>query len=79
MPVPVGEVPPALAEYLRELEARVAELEEPQSPRKVFACETAKMPSPADFYQCVLQNTTLNILAHSDGLHWIREDTGAVI
>jgi hypothetical protein len=21
----------------------------------------------------------LNVLAHSDGVHWIREDTGAVI
>lgn len=76
--IPAG-VAPDLADYLRDLEQRLAELENPGSPQKVFACVTADMPSPADFYQCVLLNTTLNILAHSDGANWKREDTGASI
>lgn len=70
---------PDLADYLRDLEQRVAGLENPGSPTKVFASTTANMPSAADFYQCVLLNTTLNILAHSDGTNWKREDTGASI
>lgn len=79
MPVPVGEIPPALAEYLEGLEARIAELESPNSPKKLFACTTTNLPTAADFYQCTLLNTTLNIMAHSDGTNWRREDTGAVI
>lgn len=79
MPVPLGLLPPEVAQYLTDLEARVDEAENPGSPRKVFACTTANMPPAADFYQCVLLNTTLNILAHSDGTNWRRQDTGAVI
>jgi hypothetical protein len=79
MPVPTGMLPPEVAQYLTELEARIAELEDPGSPKKLFACTTAGLPSPAEFYQCGLLNTTLNIMAHSDGSDWIREDTGAAI
>jgi hypothetical protein len=78
MPVPLGTTPD-LAEYLAEVEARVALLEEPQSPGPVFACTTANMPAAASYPNCVLKNTTLNILAVSDGTSWIRQDTGAVI
>lgn len=78
MPIPAN-LTPDLADYLRGLEDRIAELENPGSPKKVFASTTANMPSAADFYQCVLLNTTLNILAHSDGANWKREDTGASI
>lgn len=71
--------PPEQQAYIDALEARIAELENPNGPKKVFASTTANMPSAADFYQCVLLNTTLNILAHSDGTNWKREDTGASI
>lgn len=78
MPVPIG-TPPVLATYLEELEARIARLESPQQPTPVFASTTANMPAASSFYQHVLLNTTLNILAHSDGTNWIRQDTGATI
>lgn len=78
MPVPLG-TDPALAEYLAELEAKIAAVEEPQEPRPVFASTTTNMPDAANYPNCVLKNTTLNILAVSDGSNWIRQDTGAVI
>lgn len=79
MPVPVGQVPPQVAEYLSGLEVRIAALEGADGPKQVFASTTANLPDPADFFQCVLLDTTLNILAVSDGSDWIRQDTGAPI
>lgn len=79
MPVPVGQVPPNVAEYLEDLEARIGRLEDPQQPVPVPAYTTALMPAAARFMNCVLRNTTLNILAVSDGVNWRRQDTGAII
>jgi len=79
MPAPLSTNPDDLRAYLNDLEARVAILEAPDSPKPVFACTTANMPSAATYIGCVLRNTTLNILAHSDGTNWRREDTGATI
>lgn len=79
MPAPFSSDPNDMRAYLNELEGRVANLELPLSPRPVFACATADMPSAAVYIGCVLRNTTLNILAHSDGVNWKREDTGATI
>lgn len=78
MPAPAG-LAPNVAAWLEELEGRVGNLEAPQQPGRVFACTTANMPDPAEFIGCVLRNTTINILAHSDGVNWKREDTGATI
>jgi len=55
------------------------DLHRPMQPAPVFACSTAQMPPAADFPNCVLRNTTLNILAVSDGTDWRRQDTGATI
>lgn len=79
MPVPVGEVPPALAAYLEELERRVAGLEDPGSPANVFRCTEADLPAASSYFGSFLWVTDLNILAHSDGADWRREDTGAAI
>lgn len=62
-----------------KLELEVAFEQAPQQPSPLFACTTALMPNPALFINCVLRNTTLNILGVSDGVHWIRQDTGAII
>jgi hypothetical protein len=79
MPVPVGQVPPDVARYLEDLEARLGRLEDPQEPVPVPAYTTALMPAAASFMNRVLRNTTLNILAVSDGTNWKRQDTGASI
>lgn len=79
MPAPQSTNPDDLRAYLNELEARIATLEAPDSPKPVFACTTANQPDPAVYVGCVLRNLTLNILAHSDGASWRREDTGATI
>jgi hypothetical protein len=39
----------------------------------------ARLPPAASYPLCVALVSDLNRLAHSDGVHWIREDTGAVI
>lgn len=75
----MGQLPPDVAAYLQSLEDRISELENPGSPRPVFACTTANQPDALTYIGCVIRNTTLNILAHSDGTNWRREDTGATI
>jgi len=62
-----------------ELERAFDQLSRPMQPQPVFACSTADMPPAADFPDSVLRNTTLNILAVSDGANWRRQDTGATI
>lgn len=62
-----------------ELEREFDALENPAYPRPVFTCTTAEMPSAALYPNCVLRNSTLNILAVSDGTNWRRQDTGAAI
>jgi|DEB3_MinimDraft_2_1074329.scaffolds.fasta_scaffold02288_4 hypothetical protein len=66
-----------LLEYLTGLEARVSILEEPASPKPVYACLQANLPTAADFINCVVYVTDLKRLAHSDGTNWKRADTGA--
>lgn len=69
---------PNAAFYLSVVQA-LRELQQPQKPQPVFACATVSMPPAEDYPNGVLRNTTLNILAHSDGVNWRREDTGAII
>jgi hypothetical protein len=78
MSAPVG-TPPDLAIYLAQLELRLAALEEARSPLPAFACSQANLPSAAQYINCVVRVTDLNILAASDGATWRRQDTGAAI
>lgn len=78
MPVPVG-TDPNVAAYLQELEDRIAGLENPGSPVPVPAYTTAGMPTASAWVNRVIRNTTLDILAVSNGTNWIRQDTGAAI
>lgn len=65
-----------LDELKTELERAFAA---PQEPRPVYACTTVNMPPAAEHPTAVLLNTTLNVLAYSDGTSWRRADTGAAI
>lgn len=62
-----------------ELERAFDDLTNPQEPKPVYACTTANMPPAADFKDCILRNTTLDVLAYSNGTNWLRADTGAII
>jgi hypothetical protein len=81
VPVPVGSVDPQLGQYLQELEDRLAAVENPQGPKGQFPIASANLStsSAVTYKYCTVYVTDLNILAHSDGSHWYREDTGGVI
>lgn len=77
---PIGpDAPEALRPLLMSLHNAVGALIAPGAPTAVFAVAQAGLPPPARHPQTLVLVTDLNILAHSDGVHWIRQDTGAVI
>lgn len=80
MLVPVGPAAPeALRPLLKSLHDAVLGLLAPAAPSPLFAVAQAALPPAAAHSQSLVLVTDLNILAHSDGAHWIRQDTGAVI
>lgn len=77
---PLGpETPAALRTLLADLTEAVRNWRAPGAPGPVFACAAATLPAAAAWPCCLVLVTDLNILAHSDGSNWIRQDTGAVI
>ena len=80
MLTPIGpDIPPAFHAVLTSIQTAIRDLQTPQEPKPVFAVAQAKLPPAASYPQCAALVSDLNILAHSDGVHWLREDTGAVI
>lgn len=80
MLTPVGPgAPESVRAILKSFYEALMELQAPSRPQPVFAAVEAGLPPAADHPQCVALVSDLNILAHSDGIHWIRQDTGAVI
>lgn len=73
------ETPPALRGLLAELAEAVRAWRAPGSPTPVFACPAAQLPAASAWPGSLLLVSDLNILAHSDGSQWIRQDTGAAI
>lgn len=77
---PIGPgVPDAVRAVLKSFHEALLELQTPGAPKPVYACAAAELPAASDYPQCVALVRDLNILAHSDGVHWIRQDSGAVI
>lgn len=72
-------IPAELKPFCLSVVEAIQALQVPLSPTPIFACATADMPPAADWPDHVLRNETLNILAVSDGVNWLRQDTGAVI
>lgn len=66
---------PAMGEILEAVRAWRA----PGAPTPLFACAAAQLPPAAAWPRTLLLVSDLNILAHSDGVHWIRQDTGATL
>jgi hypothetical protein len=77
---PIGPgVPEALRTVLKSFHDALTGLITPGAPTALFSVAAAGLPPAADHPKTVVLVTDLNILAHSDGAHWIRQDTGAVI
>lgn len=77
---PIGPgTPEALRGVLKTFHDALLALMTPGAPTPLFAVAQAGLPPAAAHPQTLALITDLNILAHSDGAHWIRQDTGAVI
>ena len=72
-------VPEAVRAVLKSFHDAISALLAPGAPTPLFAVVAAALPPAADHPQSLVLVTDLNILAHSDGDHWIRQDTGALI
>lgn len=72
-------VPEGLRPLLSDLIEAVRSLQRPGAPSPVYACATGELPPAAAWPQTVVQVTDLATLVFSDGLNWIRQDTGAAI
>ncbi|WP_430425593.1 hypothetical protein [Phenylobacterium sp.] len=80
MLTPVGPgAPEAVRAVLKSFHDAISALLAPAAPTPLFAVAIAALPPAADHPRTLVLVTDLNILAHSDGAHWIRQDTGAVI
>lgn len=73
------DVPAALRPLFTEVVEALKALRTPGAPTPLYACAIAALPPPQAWPRCVVLVTDLNILAHSDGSHWIRQDTGGAI
>jgi hypothetical protein len=73
------DTPPGLRPLLGEILDTLRALKAPGVPSPIYACASTALPAAADWPRCLLLVTNLNILAHSDGSNWIRQDTGGVI
>ncbi len=80
MLTPVGPgIPAPFHAVLTSMQDAIRTLQTPGAPQPVFAVAQAGLPPAASYAHCILLISDLNILAHSDGTHWRREDTGAVV
>lgn len=73
------DIPPALRPLLTEMADALKALRTPGAPTPLYACASSALPPAPDWPRSLALVTDLNILAHSDGSHWIRQDTGGVI
>jgi hypothetical protein len=76
---PDPRLPANIRSPLLELAEGLDQIRRPLSPLALFSCAAADLPAPADWEGCILRISDLNILAHSDGTHWVRQDTGGAI
>lgn len=73
------EIPASLRPFALSIVEAIRSLQTPRAPTALFACDTASMPPAAAWANHALSNTSLNVIAVSDGVNWIRQDTGAAI
>lgn len=73
------DTPAALRPLLAEVIEALRSIRTPGAPTPLHACPVAALPPAAAWPRTLVLVTDLNILAHSDGSHWIRQDTGGAI
>lgn len=77
---PIGPgIPEALRTTLMSFHDTLGGLIVPGAPTALFAVVQAGLPPASSYPQTLVLVSDLNILAHSNGINWIRQDTGAVI
>ena len=76
---PIGPgIPEALRSTLMSFHDALSGLTVPGAPTALCAVDQAGLPPAASYPQTLVLVSDLNILAHSNGINWIRQDTGAV-
>lgn len=76
---PGPDTPEGLRPLLKSFHDVLTSLLAPGRPTPLCAVTQAGLPPAASHPQTLVLVTDLNILAHSNGINWIRQDTGAVI
>ena len=76
---PGPDTPEGLRPLLKSMHDALSALIAPGRPTPLWAVAQAGLPPAASHPQTLVLVTDLNTLAHSNGINWIRQDTGAVI
>lgn len=71
--------PPALRPLLTAMLDALRALEAPAAPMPVATCRRADLPPAGAWPWRIILVRDLGVLAHSDGVRWIRHDTGEEI
>ncbi|WP_395671654.1 hypothetical protein [Phenylobacterium sp.] len=80
MLIPPGPgTPEAVRATLKSFHEALREVQAPGRPQALFAAAQADLPPPAAYPNSLVLVADLDVLAISNGVHWIRQDTGAVI
>lgn len=81
MPAPVAGTTPELRSYLEGLEQRLGRIETPAGPQAAYITTSSQLTTrnAAESANCWAILSDLKTLGWSDGAHWRRADTGAVI
>jgi hypothetical protein len=80
MLIPPGPgAPESVRATLRSFHEALRELQAPGRPQAVFAVAQASLPPAGAYPNSLVLVADLDVLAISNGVHWIRQDTGAVI
>lgn len=73
------EIPEGMRTFALSVVEAIRALQVPQSPVPVLALTAAELPPAANYPNCVVRVSDLDILAVSNGSEWVRQDTGASV
>lgn len=79
LPPPGPATPEPLRAVLHGVHDALRSLLQPAAPTPVFTVPSGELPPAAQHPRTVVLVADLDILAHSNGANWIRQDTGGVV